>query len=339
MSLQQEVLIRGLRSGDMLGDCYEILRKLGSGGMGVVVEGRRLLNGKRVAIKLLNASSAPEQAIKLHARLIREAKATSALLDEHVVRLYDIDILDDGTFFLVMEMLGGEDLAKHVRSRDPLPIQTAVDMILQACSGVAEAHARGIIHRDLKPHNLFLAERLKGPPIVKVLDFGISKTEDPDDPALTTTGSSMGSPQYMSIEQFRNARTVDRRTDIWALGMILHFLLTGRTAYEADNVASYLFRLSMEPPTPVREHRADVPVEIESLILRCLEKDPNSRFDHLGEFALVLAPLAGPAGREALTRIARYAAITPRIRPLTKDVPVAPKEELEAKKKSPRKPH
>jgi Protein tyrosine and serine/threonine kinase/PEGA domain len=123
----------------------------------------------------------------------------------------------------------------------------------------------------------------------------------------------LGSPQYMSIEQFQNSKGLDRRSDIWALGMVLHHLLTGRTAYEAADVAAYLFKLSTELPKPVREHRADVPAAIEAVILRCLEKNPNARFYHVGEFAHALAPFAGPRSAGALARIQHYAAATPRI--------------------------
>jgi serine/threonine protein kinase len=186
-------------------------------------------------------------------------------------------------------------------------------LLLQACAGVAEAHARGIVHRDLKPHNLFLARRPVGSPIVKVLDFGISKMDDGDDAHLTTTGSSLGSPRYMSIEQFRNARAVDRRSDIWALGMILHHLLTGRTAYEADNSAMYIFKISVESPVPIRMQRPDVPETIEAIILRCLEKNPDARFNTVGEFAAAIAPYATPRSQDALHRIAQYTSYTPTI--------------------------
>ena len=279
----------------------------------MVLAGRRVADGQQVAIKLMLMDGSSEQAPKHVARLIREAKATAALGNEHVVRLYDVDTLADGTCFLVMELLNGEDLAKHVRSRGPLPVGEAVDLVLQASAGVAEAHARGIVHRDLKPHNIFLARRPIGEPIVKVLDFGISKVDEGDDAPLTTTGAVLGSPQYMSIEQFQNSKGVDRRSDIWALGMILHHLLTGRTAYEAGDVAAYLFKLSTELPKPVREHRADVPAAIEAVILRCLEKNPNARFYHVGEFAHALAPFAGPRSAGALAYIQHYAAATPQI--------------------------
>jgi serine/threonine protein kinase len=152
-----------------------------------------------------------------------------------------------------------------------------------------------------------------GSPIVKVLDFGISKMDDGNDAPLTTTGASLGSPRYMSIEQFSNARAVDRRSDIWALGMILHHLLTGRTAYEADNVATYLFKLSVEPPMPIRRQRADVPETIEAVILRCLEKNPDARFNTVGEFAAAIAPFATPRSQDALRRIEQYTSFTPTI--------------------------
>jgi len=304
-----EALGGGYRVGDTLAGRYVLERKLGRGGMGIVVAARRLADGQPVAVKLLIAD-ATDASPKNAVRLIREAKATAALTDENVVRLYDVDTLDDGMCFLVMELLDGEDLHKVVRRRGPLSVTEAVDLILQASAGVAEAHARGIVHRDLKPHNLFLARRAMGAPVVKVLDFGISKF-DGDDTQLTTTGSALGSPQYMAIEQFQNSKNVDRRADIWALGMILHYLLTGRTAYEAPDVATYLFRLSTELPTPLRLQRPDVPAEIEAAVLRCLEKNPNARFGHVGEWAQSLAPFAGPTSGAIFARIRHYVAFMP----------------------------
>lgn len=324
---KSEVLGGGFRVGDTLAGRYVLERKLGRGGMGVVVAGRRLADGQRVAIKLLLTDTS-ESLPKNAARLIREAKATAALTDEHVVRLYDVDTLDDGTCFLVMELLEGEDLFKVVRSRGPLPLTEAVDMVLQASAGVAEAHARGIVHRDLKPHNLFLSRRSMGPPLVKVLDFGISKFDDGDDAQLTTTGAALGSPQYMAIEQFQNSKYVDRRVDIWALGMILQYLLTGRTAYAAPDVATYLFRLSTEKPTPLRVQRADVPAGVEAVVLRCLEKNPNARFVHVGELAQSLAPWAGPTSFPILDRIRHYAGFMPPVAevpaPLENSQPLMP---------------
>ena len=310
---KSDVIGGGFRVGDTLSGRYVLERKIGRGGMGVVAAGRRIVDGQRVAIKLLLVDGSSDQAPKHVARLIREAKATAALADEHVVRLYDVDTLEDGTCFLVMELLDGEDLAKHVRTRGPLPVAEAVDLVIQACAGVAEAHARGIVHRDLKPHNLFLARRPIGDPVVKVLDFGISKIDEGEEGPLTTTGDALGSPQYMSLEQFQNSKGVDRRTDIWALGMILHHLLTGKTAYEAGDLATYLFRLSTELPRPVREHRADLPAALEAIILRCLERNPNARYYHVGEFAHALTPFSTARSVGALARIQHYASATPQI--------------------------
>jgi serine/threonine-protein kinase len=311
---KREVLVGALHEGDVLAERYRLGHLLGAGGMGVVVEAERLADGARVAIKLMQTGRPGARADKFAARMLREAKATATLRDEHVVRALDVGGLPDGTYYFVMELLEGADLLRVIKDHGPLSLADAIKCVLQASAGVAEAHAVGIVHRDLKPQNLFLAQRKDGPPIVKVLDFGISKVQEGDDSSLTTTGSSLGSPQYMSIEQFRNARTVDHRTDIWSMGMILHFLLTGRTAYEADTVATFLFKLTTSPPTPIRAQRSDVPEAIEQIVLRCLEKDRNRRFANLGELAHALLPFGEAELSPLVAQIDAYVARAPALR-------------------------
>jgi serine/threonine-protein kinase len=203
-----------------------------------------------------------------------------------------------------MERLEGADLGEHV-TRGPLPIQLAVDCILQAAEALAEAHAAGIVHRDIKPSNLWLSHRSDGSPLLKVLDFGISKlapTEGSDDPKLTETQAVFGSPTYMSPEQIRSAKKVDSSTDVWALGVVLHELLTARLPFEGESVAAVLASVSADPPAPLLAARPDAPAELANAILRCLEKDRSRRIS-LKELAMRLRPLASMAGAVSADRI------------------------------------
>jgi serine/threonine-protein kinase len=309
MGLERPAIAGNLHEGDVLGGKYRVERLLGAGGMGVVVCVQRLSDGQRVALKLLQPWRHGDEDFDERAtRLVREAKATAALHDEHIVRMFEAATFEDGSRYLEMELLEGVDLARVVRERGPLPVGEAVDYMLQICQGIAEAHARGIIHRDLKPQNVFLAQRSGAPPLIKVLDFGISKLTGSagGSTSLTATGSTLGSPHYISFEQFRDPSRVDHRTDLWSLGMILHFLLTGRTAYEADTLASLLFKLSVEAPKPLRHHRPDAPEAVEAVILRCLEKDPARRFPDVLAMAEALSAYAPPSSRGALDRMRRY---------------------------------
>ncbi len=201
--------------GDLLLGRFRIESVIGEGGMGLVFGARVLPNETPVAIKVLS----PEASVHPDAipRFVNEARATTKLSSPHVVKIFEAGTLDVGLPFIVMERLEGTDLGAIVARRGALPIREAVDYVIQAADAVAEAHAHDIIHRDLKPSNLFLVERSGVAPVVKVLDFGISKIADnaQQGAALTATGAFLGSPQYMSPEQLKNARDVDARADIW----------------------------------------------------------------------------------------------------------------------------
>jgi serine/threonine-protein kinase len=191
-----------------------------------------------------------------------------------------------------MEYLEGEDLSQRLE-RGPLPIDEAVDYVLQACAAIAEAHRVGIVHRDLKPGNLFLARRRDGTSTVKVVDFGISKvasTAQREERALTTT--LMGSPFYMSPEQLRGDRDVDGRADIWALGIVLFELLTAEGAFDAPTMPQLCMRIMSEPPRRASELRADLPPGLDAVIDRCLQRDRAARFADVAALADALAPFA-----------------------------------------------
>jgi serine/threonine-protein kinase len=288
------------RRGDLIAGKYQVENVLGAGGAGVVLAARHLTLRQRVAIKLLlpQAMERPE-AIP---RFLREARAAAAIQSEHVARVLDVGILDDGVPYLVMEHLSGTDLARLLSERGPLPVLEVLDFILQASEAVAEAHSLGIVHRDLKPGNLFLATRADGSALVKVLDFGLSKTPDE---TLTAAGVTMGSPQYMPPEQLNNFTSVDQRADVWALGAILYRLLTGHYPFPGVTAAAIFVRLLTEAPRPMRAVRPEIPDELDAVVLGCLEKDLDRRIQSVAALARKLAPFAPPGSAPSLERIAR----------------------------------
>ena len=213
-----------------------------------------------------------------------------------MVRIYDVGQLENGLPFMVMELLSGTDLGSLLDQRGALPEGEAVDLVLQACAGVAEAHRMGIVHRDLKPSNLFVTTRSDGLPLLKVLDFGISKQlTDPTSgeavPTFTNTRTLMGSPNYMSPEQIRDARRVDGRTDVWALGIILQELITDAPVFRGESFPGICAAIVADPPMPVRTMRPDVSPALEAVIGRCLEKDQQRRFQSIAELVRALASL------------------------------------------------
>jgi serine/threonine-protein kinase len=284
-------------------DKYEVESVIGAGGMGVVVAARHLILGQRVALKFLrNAGSERPEIVT---RFFREAQAAAKIQGEHVARVFDVGRLPSGVPFLVMEYLAGRDLAEVLRTEGPLPIERAVTYVLEACEALAQAHALGIIHRDLKPGNLFLVRSPDGAPFVKVLDFGISKSVSADGSSETLTGPQgiLGSPLYMSPEQIRSSKTVDARSDVWSLGVILHELLAGRPPFEGDGAPSVFASIAADPPVPLQSVAPHVPAALAALVARCLEKSPDARPASVGELARGLLPFAPAEGRGSVDRI------------------------------------
>jgi serine/threonine protein kinase len=277
--------------GDLVSGKYRVDGTAGTGGMGVVLSATHVELGHRVAIKVL-ASEEETDSVAVE-RFLREGKAAASLQSDHVVRIYDVGRLESGMPFMVMELLRGQDLGTFILTTGIIETTQAVDWILQACNAIAEAHANGIIHRDLKPSNLFLTHRSDGSDCVKVLDFGISKrVATPDDQVfqggLTATRQVVGSPAYMSPEQVRNSRDIDHRVDIWALGMTLYECLAGRPAFNADTFPAVCAAIVADSPPPLREVAANIPDELDQIVLRCLEKDPTRRFASVNELASAL---------------------------------------------------
>ncbi|MFT3698553.1 MAG: protein kinase [Kofleriaceae bacterium] len=280
-----------LSVGSVIGGRFQVQQVLGSGGMGYVVAARHTTLGNLVAIKLLRDEVAASPAI--NERFIREARAVVGLRTEHVCRVSDVDRLDTGAPYIVMELLDGVDLQRTV-ARSPLPITTAVEYVLQACVALAEAHAAGIIHRDLKPANLFVVRRPDGGPLVKVLDFGIAKALTEPGVAMTQA-SAMGSPGYMSPEQVQNARDVDARTDIWALGVTLFQLLSARLPFPGPTITEIAVGVMHDAP-----ERLDTDPVLHGVVMKCLEKSPDRRYQTIAELMVALAPFGGPTARRYL---------------------------------------
>ncbi|MEO6420435.1 MAG: protein kinase [Polyangiaceae bacterium] len=293
--------------GEVFAEKYRIESVLGLGGMGIVLLAIHIHLEERVAIKLLLPAIAtnPEYV----SRFLREGRAAIKIRSEHVGRVIDVGKPADGAPYLVMEYLQGTDLSRVIEDRGRMPIMVAVDYLLQAGEALAEAHAMGTIHRDLKPGNLFLTTRADGSACVKVLDFGISKVADGITPSadysMTKSTTLMGSPLYMSPEQLRSLRSVDCRTDIWALGIILFEMLVGTPPFEGETLPDLSVQIITTTPPLLRSKRPDAPQGLEAIISRCLEKDVSKRIAHMGELARLLAPFGSPAAAISLERINR----------------------------------
>jgi serine/threonine protein kinase len=291
-----------VQSGDVLAGKYRVERVLGEGGMGVVVAATHTTLDQKVALKfLLPEAVANPEAL---ARFLREARLAVRLKSEHVARIIDVGTLDNGAPYIVMEYLAGTDLAGWIERERTLSIAVAVDFILQACDAIAEAHSLGIVHRDLKPQNLFITRAHDGTDLVKVLDFGISKSMMGGDAIATATHTVMGSPAYMSPEQMRSAKLVDQRTDIWALGVILYQILVGKTPWAGDTFTDLAFKVAMDPLPPL-PGSVGRPRGFDAVIQRCLEKDPAQRYPSIAALAAALAPFGPPHAKALVERIAR----------------------------------
>jgi eukaryotic-like serine/threonine-protein kinase len=250
---------------------YRIVRTLAEGGMAVLHEALDLRTGARVALKTLRQDAVHE--VTLRARFAREVRAMQLLSGRHVMRALDSGEAN-GAPFVVMELLEGRDLAQEIKA-GPLAIADAAAVMVEVACGVAHAHTRGIVHRDLKPANVFLAKDGAGR-VAKVLDFGVAKLEGASDDELTHSLSSIGTPAYMSPEQIRTPRDVDRRTDVWSFSLVLFRALAGRLPF-SGNASSIPVAICNDPPLSLRTLRADVPGDIADVVAAGLEKDRRLR--------------------------------------------------------------
>jgi serine/threonine-protein kinase len=288
--------------GDVIAGGYRVERIIGIGGMGIVLAARHLQLDHLVAIKFLLPKLAENKDIV--GRFTREARAAVRIQNEHVARVTDVGTLGGiGVPYIVMEYLDGTDLEDFSQKSGALSIEDSVDFVLQACEAIAEAHGLGIVHRDLKPGNLFLVRRPDGSRIIKVLDFGISKvTSSPGANPVAATNTMLGSPPYMSPEQLSRPTEVDARSDIWALGVILYRFLTGRIPFDASTIAQLCAAIMHGDPPLLRDLRADVPLGLERVVLRCLEKDRANRYANVGELARDLLAYAPDRSRVSVER-------------------------------------
>lgn len=341
--------------GTVIADKYRVEGVLGVGGMGVVVSAEHVLLRQRVALKFLLGDVGTADA----ERFFREAHAAARIQSEHICRVMDVGILPDGIPYIVMEKLEGKDLATVLREGGPLHPASAADLVLEALDALSEAHTLGIIHRDLKPSNLFLASRTDGSIILKVLDFGISKLETDEAPrrsargealaraqgsagrspaterpvgTLTATFDVFGTPPYMPPEQLLSARDVDRRADIWSLGVILYELLTGTRPFAGGEAELVRKILSVEY-VPIEHVRPDVPPELAHVVGRCLRKARDERFPDAGALAAALAPFASSQSNRNVERVLRLSrsdenAALPSTTPRALKAPVSPRSQL-----------
>ncbi len=284
----------------MLAGKYRVESVLGEGGMGSVYKATHLLVGESVALKLLRADLAvlPEAS----ARFLREAKTAMRLKSENVARVLDVGTLDGGDPYIAIELLEGSDLGKRLDERGPLSSEEAVDLTLQACHALAEAHAAGVVHRDIKPANLFLTRDAVGRRVLKLLDFGISKLRDEATP-ITKTSAVMGSVPYMSPEQLESSKHVDERSDIYSLGVTLYELLTGTLPFEGETMPQVCASILKGRPVDILERREGLPKELGSVVHRAFAPEPKDRPATVVALAASLLPFASGAGRAYAQRI------------------------------------
>ena len=272
---------------------YEILQKLGEGGMGVVYKAMQTSVERIVALKILHPHmTGNEEALK---RFQREAKTTSKLRQANAIHIYDFGV-EGSLSFLVMEYIEGESLDDVIRKSGALELPRVANIVRQVCYALAEAHDLGIVHRDLKPSNIYLSRKRDGSEEVKVLDFGIAKVlgEQQGMTRLTQTGMIIGTPQYMSPEQVEGL-PLDHRSDVYSLGIIMYELLTGETPFQADTPFKLLMKHVKEKPVPPRKFRPNlaIPEAVEKIVLKALEKDPAKRFQSISELQQSLEAAAG----------------------------------------------
>ncbi|MBI4477777.1 MAG: protein kinase [Acidobacteria bacterium] len=260
---------------------YRIVEKLGGGGMGVVYLAEDTRLGRRVALKFLPQGLTADRDAR--ERFMLEARAASALDHPNICTVHAIEETPDGQVFIAMAYYDGETLKKRIQ-RGPLPLADAVDIARQVAEGLAAAHANGIVHRDIKPANIILTSEGRA----KIVDFGLAKL--PEVTALTRTGTTWGTVAYMSPEQARGD-AVDHRTDLWALGVVLFEMLSGRTPFSGDSSQVVMFGILNRPPETLTAHRSDIPPPLTRLVTRALEKDLSTRYQTAAQLGAVLHPI------------------------------------------------
>lgn len=283
---------QGHAPGTVIDGRYKVVRFIGSGGNGLVHEVEHVLTGRRLALKSLHDDTG-------YGRLEQEARATSLMKNGHAVKVTDMGVTGTGSPYIVMELLEGQSLRTLLDDTGQLPLELTVNIALQVCECLAEAHQHGIVHRDLKPDNIFLCQgALPGQHDVKVLDFGVVKiAQDGPIPnaSLTRTGSTVGTPFYMSLEQLRNSSAVDHRGDIYSLGVVLYESLSGRKPFQAETIGDLVYALCAGPPTHLSRLRPDLPVPLCEIVMRALAVEREKRQASMSELATDLLPFGDAA--------------------------------------------
>jgi serine/threonine protein kinase len=276
--------------GDEIAGKYRVESVLGQGGMGAVFAARNLRTGKRVAIKWLLPEHAASSSRE---RLLREAQIAASIDHPNVVDIYDVGE-HEGGLFLVMEYLRGRNLADVLAERGRLDPEELIALLVPAMRGVHAAHIAGVVHRDLKPENIILSES-DGQIVPKVVDFGVSKavgTSGVPNSSLTRTGALVGTPHFMALEQVDGTNSIDGRTDVYAFGVLLYRSLTGHFPFDGSSLGEVILKIGTKDPVPMRMLRADLPPELDNVVLRALLRDRNKRFSDLDELARALLPFA-----------------------------------------------
>jgi len=283
---------------------YRLEEPLGKGGMGEVYRATHQMLARPAAVKLIRSeligSSTPNAAKVIIERFRREAEAAASLRSPHTINLYDFGISQDGTFFLVMELLDGLDLETLIERYGPVPAERAVHLLRQACESLAEAHTRGLVHRDIKPSNIFTCRMGLDVDFVKVLDFGLVKAMgegDREATMLTEPDSTTGTPAYIAPEVIRGDRVPDHRLDIYTLGCVGYWLLTGRLVFQAPNAIQLMYQhANATPVAPSQRSELEVPADLDRIILSCLAKLPEDRPQSAHELSRLLAASAAGNG-------------------------------------------
>jgi tRNA A-37 threonylcarbamoyl transferase component Bud32 len=266
---------------------YRLKRRLGSGGMGEVYLAEHQMMKRPCAVKLIRPEKAGDP--RMLARFEREVRATAKLSHWNSIDIYDYGRTADGTFYYVMEYLPGHNIGEIVQQYGPIPTSRAIYLLDQVCAALAEAHGIGLVHRDIKPANIFVAYRGGVCDVIKLLDFGLAKpTMDVTDAQLTMAGTITGSPLFMSPEQATGDDAVDARSDIYSLGAVLYYMLTGQPPFTAENPLKVMIAHASQEVVPPTRINPDIPRELEEIVLRCLEKDPEHRFQDVASLRAAL---------------------------------------------------
>ena len=313
-TLESMTTISNVGVGDLVDGKYRLIRIIGEGGWGIVFEGENARTLKRVAIKILRARA--DLTVDIRTRFEREAQAAGRIGSDHIVEVFDLGTLADGSHYMVMELLAGEDLAARLRSTGRLEPVLAAKLVMQLLEGLAAAHEAGIMHRDLKPENLFLVPTRSGEDFVKILDFGISKFTTPGMSSATMTGAILGSPCYMAPEQARGLKNVDPRTDLYSVGTLLFECVTGRLPFDGDNFNDLMFKIALAPrPNPL-DFRPDLDPALVAIMVKAIQAEANDRFETAEQFREALVAWLESLGVDSLRtpELRRASRNTPRTR-------------------------